>query len=102
MIPKRLIPMLFDDILGLAGAGLVDVSFVILIVAAEGHGGKQIHLKNVTSSSNVATFRAIDGVIVVPQTIERLSEITISSGDGGVLVMADGISNWEIVSRIGT
>lgn len=75
--------------------------FVILIVAAEGIAGELIHLKNVTASSGMATIRALSGLIL-PTTIERLVEITISSPDGGVLLMADGVSNWEIQARVGT
>lgn len=76
------------------------VVFTITIPAAEGISGRMVHIKEVVGSTNTITIKAEDGVHTVAQTIERLSEITISVADGGVLLLADGISNWEIVARV--
>ena len=75
---------------------------VVTIPPAEGISGRMIHVKEVGGSSKTVTIRAKNGVHTVAQTIERLTEITIASADGGVLLMADGISNWMIVARVGT
>ena len=88
--------------IGLSYGGNSLAAFLIQIVAAEGNAGKQIHLKNVSSSGNTTRFSVVNGVIIVPQTIERLSEVIIASGDGGLLLLADGVSNWEIIARVGT
>ena len=75
--------------------------FIVTIPAAEGII-RMLHVKEVGGSSNTVTIQATNGVHTVSQTIERLSEITIGSADGGVLLLADGISNWMIVARVGT
>lgn len=76
--------------------------FIVMIRPAEGVSGERIHLKNVTGLSNVIIFQVESGIITPTQTIERLSQVTIASGDGGLLIMSDGVSNWEIQARVGT
>lgn len=89
-----------NDLLHLLALYAVD--FWIFIPSTEGIGGHQIHVKNVTGLANPIKIKARDGVTIPAQTIERLDHATITSADGGLMLMADGISNWEIVARVGT
>ena len=80
----------------------IGVSLLIQIPPAEGIAGSMVHVQNVSASSNTVTIRAKDGVHTVTQTIERLSEATMASADSGLLLIADGVSNWKIMARVGT
>lgn len=90
----------FMPTLGFSIGAVVVAAFTQTIPAAEGISGRMVHVKEVVGSTNTITIKAEDGVHTVNQTIERLTEITISVADGGVLLLADGISNWEIVARV--
>lgn len=74
--------------------------FLITVPPAEGIAGRMVHVKEVAGSPNTITIQAENGVHTVAQTIERLTEIKIASADGGVLLLADGVSNWEIVAHV--
>ena len=82
-------------------SGSAVAGFIVTTPGAEGLI-RMLDVKEVGGSSNTGTIQAKNGVHTVSQTIERLSEITIGSADGGVLLLADGISNWMIVARVGT
>ena len=77
------------------------IPFNVTIPAAEGISGVMI-IKETGGSSNQITIKVEDGVHTVSQTIERLSQITSSTADGCVMVLSDEISNWMIISRVGT